>query len=141
MNHYAEQKTEFLQIWIIPDEQGMAPSYEQMALNPKVLGGEPLPVLASPRGEHGGIGLHQDAWMLGGEVKAGVSVSYALKEGRLGYFHMPKGAVKVGGVDVKEGDGLYLAGPETLEFTAVEDGCHRGSGYHREKSRERNQGP
>ena len=122
MNHYAEQVTEFLQIWIIPDEQGMAPSYEQMALNPKVLDGRPLPVLASPRGERGGIGLHQDASMLGGEVKAGVSVRYTLKEGRLGYFHMPKGAMRVGGVDVNEGDGLYLAGPETLEFTAVADG-------------------
>ena len=119
LNHYAEQKLSSCRFGSSPTNKAWHP-YEQMALNPKVLGGELLPVLASPRGEHGGIGLHQDAWMLGGEVKAGVSVSYALKEGRLGYFHMPKGAVKVGGVDVKEGDGLYLAGPETLEFTAVE---------------------
>ncbi|MEC8167923.1 MAG: hypothetical protein VX052_02805, partial [Candidatus Thermoplasmatota archaeon] len=52
----------------------------------------------------------------------GVSVTYELKEGRLGYFHMPKGSVKVGDVDVEEGDGLYLAGPERLQFTATNDG-------------------
>ena len=122
MNHYDDEVTEFLQIWVIPDQRGMPPSYEQMALNPVVNDGQPLPVLASPRGEQGGIGLHQDATMLGGEIKAGVSVTYELEEGRLGYFHMPKGSVKVGDVDVEEGDGLYLAGPERLQFTATKDG-------------------
>ena len=122
MNHYADEVTEFLQIWVVPDQRGMPPSYEQMALNPVVNDGQPLPVLASPRGKNGGIGLHQDVTMLGGEIKAGVSVTYELKEGRLGYFHMPKGSVKVGNLAVQEGDGLYLAGPEILQFTATEDG-------------------
>lgn len=122
MNHFKDQTTEFLQIWVIPDERGMAPSYEQKALNPEVTEGEPLPVLASPRGANGGIGLHQDAHMLGGKAAAGVSTRYTLEEGRLGYFHMPKGACRVNGTLLNEGDGMYMAGPETLEFTAESDG-------------------
>ena len=122
MNHYADQTTEFLQIWVVPDQRGLAPSYEQLALNPVVNDGQPLPVLASPRGTEGGVALHQDAHMLGGEIKHGVATRYTLEEGRLGYLHMPKGSVTVGEQTLEEGDGMYLVGPETLDITATSDG-------------------
>ncbi len=121
-NHYKNKKTEFLQIWILPDNENMPPSYEQIQLKPTVSDSVTLPVLASPRGVSGGVGLHQDVYMLGGNIKMGVNTTYILKQSRLGYFHMPKGSCYLGEVLIEEGDGLYISGPETLIFTAKTDG-------------------
>jgi hypothetical protein len=60
--------------------------------------------------------------MMGGEVRAGVTTHYSLDAGRVGYFHMPKGSCSVNGTLLDEGDGMYLVGPESLEFTAASDG-------------------
>src|SRR6185437_11558021 len=50
----------FLQIWLIPDREGLPPSYEQKTFPPEELRGR-LRLVAGPRGENGAVTIHQDA--------------------------------------------------------------------------------
>src|SRR6185437_1244771 len=62
-SEFNPSKTEplhFLQIWIIPDREGLAPSYEQKAFPTEERRGR-LRLVAAASGEDGAITLHQDA--------------------------------------------------------------------------------
>ena len=122
-NHHKDRSTEFLQIWITPEETGIEPSYEQMAIDASKIGRDQiLPVMASPNGGLGGVSINQDAIIYGGQVDAKTQIKHVLEEGRVGYFHLPKGSAVLGEVILEEGDGIYLFGSEILNITFTNDG-------------------
>jgi redox-sensitive bicupin YhaK (pirin superfamily) len=54
----------FLQIWILPEQPGMAPGYEQQAIDLSAARGK-FHVVASKAGGQGGITVHQDVHFSG----------------------------------------------------------------------------
>ena len=99
--------THFLQIWIFPDRQGVAPSYEQKTFAPAEKRGR-LRVVASPDGRDGSVSIHQDALMLAGLFDGDESATLALAPGRLGYVHLVRGQLQVNGRTLNAGDALKL---------------------------------
>ena len=99
--------THFLQIWIFPDRQGVAPSYEQKTFAPAEKRGR-LRVVASPDGRDGSVSIHQDALMLAGLFDGDESATLALVPGRLGYVHLVRGQLQVNGRTLNAGDALKL---------------------------------
>ena len=99
--------THFLQIWIFPDRQGVAPSYEQKTFAPEQKRGR-LRVVASPDGRDGSVSIHQDALMLAGLFDGDESATLALAPGRLGYVHLVRGQLQVNGRTLNAGDALKL---------------------------------
>src|SRR5215469_14387876 len=61
------------QIWLLPDRQGLPPSYEQKAFPEEERRGT-LRQVASPTGEHGALTIHQDAWLYLATLPAGETV-------------------------------------------------------------------
>ena len=59
-NPSREHPLHFLQIWILPDREGLSPGYEQKRFEPEGRRGV-LRLVASPGGEEGSLTLHQDA--------------------------------------------------------------------------------
>lgn len=59
-NHTPDQLTHFLQIWIEPNETGIAPSYEQKTILESVKRGK-LVCIASPEGGADAVKIHADA--------------------------------------------------------------------------------
>jgi len=70
----------FLQIWMLPEEKGLTPSYETKKFAPKAPNS--MQLLASRGGQDGSTLLHQDISLYAGEVEAGKTVEYNLSEGR-----------------------------------------------------------
>ncbi|HEX6396858.1 MAG TPA: pirin family protein, partial [Steroidobacteraceae bacterium] len=84
----------FLQIWIIPDVQGIPPSYEEKHFSTQARRGR-LCLVASPDQAEGSVRLHQDARVHAGLFDAAERASFELRERRLCYVHVARGAIHV----------------------------------------------
>ena len=115
-NPSRDEGVHLLQIWIEPKEDGIAPSYEQKAL--QSADGKLVPV-ATPDGRDGSVTIHADAAIHVAKLKVGESVTHKLVSGN-GWVHVAKGKVLVNGQALVSGDGLALTG-ET-EVTLVGNG-------------------
>lgn len=113
-NHDRDGMTHFLQIWILPKDAGIAPSYEQKAFSEAKKRGR-LRLVASPDGADGSVSLHQDARLYAGLFDADEAARLSLASGRLGYVHVVKGNAAVNGHHVAAGDALlYADEPEVV---------------------------
>lgn len=101
--------THFLQIWIVPDRQGVAPSYEERKFSDEEKRGR-LRLVASPDGADGSVGIHQDARLYAGLFDGDEQAELALAPGRLGYVHVARGEVEVNGHALSAGDALLYEG-------------------------------
>jgi redox-sensitive bicupin YhaK (pirin superfamily) len=97
----------FLQIWIIPDTQGIPPGYEQKVFADEDKRGK-LCVVSSPDGRDGSITIHQDALIFSALVDGGESVQHEIAEGRQAYVHVARGKVVVNGEALNPGDALKI---------------------------------
>lgn len=108
-NYSESGTTHFLQIWIIPDRQGIPPSYEQKAFSAQEKQGH-LRLIASPDGVDGSVGIHQDARVYAGLFDGDEKAELRLAEGRLGYVHVARGELTVNGHALAAGDALLYDG-------------------------------
>lgn len=104
-NHSQGVQTHFLQIWIIPSQRGVAPSYEQKHFPPADKRGR-LRLVVSGNGREGSVAIHQDAHMYAGLFDGAETTELELAEGRLGYVHVARGKVVVNGRALGTGDAL-----------------------------------
>jgi redox-sensitive bicupin YhaK (pirin superfamily) len=115
-NHAADRTTHFLQIWILPDAQGIEPGYEQKAFADADKRGRLLPV-ASPAGAahiDGSVTIHADAVIRAGLFDGAERAELALDPCRLAYVHVARGAVSVNGTALAAGDAARLDGESRL---------------------------
>jgi len=114
-NHEADRTTHFLQIWIIPDRQGVTPGYEQKAYSEAGKRGR-LRLVASPDGADGSVRMHQDARMYAGLFDADERAVLDIAPGRLAYVHMARGKAVVNGHALSAGDALLYADEPQVEI-------------------------
>jgi len=99
----------FLQIWIIPDREGHAPSYQQRAY-PEAERRGALRLVASPDGAAGSTTLHADVRVYASLLGEGEAVTHALEKGRHAWVQVARGEVTVNGTALRAGDGAALSG-------------------------------
>ena len=113
--------THFLQIWIEPDVQGIAPEYEQKRFTAEEKRGR-LRLVASPDGQDGSLRIHQDARVYAGLFDGAERAELALASRRKGYVHVARGRLEVNGHALGAGDALKAdGGTLTLEGGAGAD--------------------
>ncbi|MBL8918150.1 MAG: pirin family protein [Myxococcaceae bacterium] len=98
----------FLQIWIVPDEQGVTPAYAQ-ATYPEAEKRGRLRLVASPEGTDGSLSLHADARVYAGLFAKGERAELPLAVGRHAWVHVARGEVLVNGQRLSAGDGAALS--------------------------------
>ena len=115
-NPSATQPVHFLQIWIQPSKQGIAPSYEEKRFDSSEKRGR-LRLIASPDGAEGSVVIHQDARAYAGLFEGAERAVLETKRGRLTYVHVALGSISVNGHALQAGDALKLdePGKVTLE--------------------------
>jgi redox-sensitive bicupin YhaK (pirin superfamily) len=111
----ADQTTHFLQIWIQPDTDGIAPGYEEKHFDAAQKRGR-LCLVASGDGADGAISIRQDARLYAGLFDGAETASLELADGRLGYVHVARGSVSVNGVTLTAGDAVKLEGENLVEL-------------------------
>lgn len=112
----------FLQIWILPERQGLRPSHEQRAF-PLEERTDRFRLLVAPDGRDGALRIHQDAKLYGSVLTPGARVSLDLEPGRFAWVQVARGEVVLGGEQrLSAGDGASLeSGP--LRFQAGDEGA------------------
>ena len=106
-NPNADQRTHLLQIWIIPDRTGGAPSYEQKFYDAADKRGK-LRLVASPDGAQGSVTIQQNALMFAGLFDGDESATHDLAGGRQAYVHVARGSATVSGTALSEGDAVMI---------------------------------
>jgi len=103
----------FLQIWIVPNQRGLPPSYEEKHFSAADKRGR-LRLVASPDGEAGSVRIHQEARVYAGLFDDEESAIVTLATGRQGYIHLARGQIRVNETILSAGDALMLDGTQTL---------------------------
>jgi len=114
-NPSASAPVHFLQIWILPEKQGLPPSYEQRRFEADEKRGK-LRLVASRDGREGSVTVHQDVRLFAVTLGQGESVPLELDQGRRAWVHVATGSVALGKTEMGEGDGAALEreGPLSL---------------------------
>jgi quercetin 2,3-dioxygenase len=108
------------QIWIVPRERDVAPSWDQREF-PKADRSGQFTVLASGYGDEGALAINADARVLGASAAAGETLSYTIEEGHHAYLVPAKGRIRVGDMEVNARDGLAITGVGAITIEALED--------------------
>jgi len=124
-SEFNPSKTEpvhLLQIWIFPDKdkQDVEPSYEQK-LFPDEEKRKQWRLIASPTGEQGSVKINADARLLVTKLSPGESLPIALNDGRYAWLQVAKGAAKLNGQTLHQGDGAGVSAESKLTLEATED--------------------
>lgn len=116
-NGSRERPVHFLQIWILPDRRGHAPSYEQKAIPESARRGR-LALIASPDGADGSTTIHQDARVYATNLAGDERVRRPLAAGRKGWVQVTRGRLAVNGRVLEAGAGAALADEGEIELAA-----------------------
>jgi redox-sensitive bicupin YhaK (pirin superfamily) len=119
-NHSAEQPVHFLQIWLLPDRDGIKPGYEQKRFTDDDKRGR-LRLIASRDGRDGSVTVHQDADIFASVLQADETVTHALADGRKAWVQVVRGTVEMNGQELRAGDGARAQNVSTLAITARAD--------------------
>lgn len=111
--NHAQETTHFLQIWIMPNEQNVAPDYQQKSIPLEDRRGK-LALLAGPCDSGAPVTMHQDARMYAGMFSAQEKHECILSTERLYYIHLVRGQLTVNGELLEAGDALKLLDESTL---------------------------
>ncbi|MEO0412721.1 MAG: pirin family protein [Pseudomonadota bacterium] len=118
MNASQTDPVHFLQIWVEPNENGLAPSYEELSLGDVPQG---VTLIAAPEAREGQLSIHQDTRIFAGKMDAAQSATLEVDAGRRIWVQGISGGVVVNGQQVRPGDGLALEGVDTVSITVQED--------------------
>jgi quercetin 2,3-dioxygenase len=113
-NASKSEPVHFLQIWIVPDASGLRPRYDQKPFDSKAAG-ERFVLLAAKDGKDGAIELHQDVALWMTRLGKGETRSLPLVRSRHAWVHLARGAARVNGHPMEEGDGAALTGESAVD--------------------------
>ena len=116
-NASAAEPVHFLQIWILPERQGLAPRYDQVAF-PEADLGNSLRLIASRDGAEGSVKLFQDVKVFAARLDAGREVQAAIPAGRAGFLQVARGSVSLNGIELNAGDAARIEGEPSITIAA-----------------------
>jgi quercetin 2,3-dioxygenase len=114
-NPSPEQTVHFLQIWIVPDRQGVEPRYQQSHFPDAEKRGR-LRLIISPDGADGSLSVYQDSRVYAGLFDGNEEERLLLPDGRFAYVHVARGSVAVNGQRLAAGDGARLRNERAIEL-------------------------
>ena len=119
-NPSVDKSVHFYQIWLIPAERDIEPSYEQKRFGEDELA-DTLRLVASPHGEDNSLTIHTDARIYLGKLNPGQSVEFSLAHSRHAWLQVLRGAATLNGNSMQTGDGAAISEESTLTIVATLD--------------------
>lgn len=119
-NPSADLPVHFLQVWIMPEAQGLPPAYGQRSF-PAAARANQLRRVAGKVGVEtdGALKINQDADLFLANLNPSGQVQHTLRPGRAAYIHIATGSVNVNGQDLSEGDGAAIENETVVTLKGV----------------------
>jgi redox-sensitive bicupin YhaK (pirin superfamily) len=108
-----------LQIWILPNQLGITPSYEQKTFTAGEKLGK-LRLIASEDAREGSVRIHQDASVYATLLPKDSLVVHQLQPDRHAFVHVASGEVLLNGKPLRAGDGAAVTS-EKIELVGATD--------------------
>lgn len=118
-NASTTETVHFLQIWIVPDLNGLKPGYSEAHFSEADKAGG-LKLIGSARGRDGSMVLHQDVDLYASVMAPKQALRYAVRQGSGVWLQIISGALDVNGAALKAGDGLAVEDESELALAAGE---------------------
>ena len=96
----------FLQIWIMPEQRGLQPSYEEKHFDRESRQG--LTLIGSRSGRDNSVTIHQDVDLYLGSLNEGDRLTYQIDPNRAVWIQVTKGEVKLNQKLLQAGDGAAI---------------------------------
>ena len=119
-NHSADEQVHFLQIWIVPEKDGLAPGYEQTAFPAEERRGK-LRLVGSRDGRDGSLTIHQDVKLYAGLFAQGERETLDLAPGRKAWVQVARGDVEISGHKLSAGDGAAVTDADRIDIAGVNE--------------------
>ena len=97
----------FLQIWIMPDQTGLEPSYEEKNFTLEDKQGK-LKLVGSNDGRDGSVIIHQDVNLYLAALSKGDRLTHEIATNRVAWLQVTKGKVLLGDRTLEAGDGAAI---------------------------------
>lgn len=120
-NFSSDDPVHFLQIWVMPEKDGGAPSYDQKRFFDRADQSQGFKLVASGSGREGSLKIGQDVDLYAGRFASGERFSHAAEAARLLWLQIVEGSLIVAGEKLTAGDGLAVADEEVLSLDVTED--------------------
>jgi redox-sensitive bicupin YhaK (pirin superfamily) len=114
-NASQSEPVHFLQIWIMPEKNGLRPGYDQRRFD---ING--LRLVASHDGRDGSLAVRQDIDLYAARPNVGQTVTHSLAPNRHAWLQVARGTVTLNGTELRAGDGAAVSDERSLEMRATE---------------------
>jgi quercetin 2,3-dioxygenase len=118
-NQSKDESVHLLQIWIMPDTDGIKPDYQQKRFEDAEKRGR-LRLIASTDGGDGSITIKQDARVFATLLDPSEQVVHDLKPNRHAWVQVARGAVELNGKLLNQGDGAAASEETSLTIVGQE---------------------
>jgi len=118
-NPSKDEPVHFLQLWVLPERQGLEPGYEQKHFPDDDKRGR-LRLIASRDGADGSVTIHADVKIYAAVLEPGERVRHALGEDRHAWLQVARGAVTLNGRPLVHGDGAAVSGEPALAIAGAQ---------------------
>jgi redox-sensitive bicupin YhaK (pirin superfamily) len=119
-NHSEDERAHLLQIWILPERNGLEPGYEQK-LFPREEKTNQWRLVGSRDGRDGSLTIHQDVNLLSTDLEQDKELTYSFGGRRRAFMQVVRGKVEIEGETVVEGDAVAMQDQEQVSVRAVDD--------------------
>ncbi len=106
----------FIQMWIMPSEQGLPPSVEQKVFTETDRSDRLLEVLSPDGGD--AVKVHRDAWVYVSRLTPPTGATHEFADGRGGYLYVISGDLQVGPERLATGDAVKIRDEPALDLRA-----------------------
>ena len=117
-NHSTEQKAHLLQIWILPERNGLEPGYEQKLFPSEEKNNRWL-IVGSRDGRDGSLTIHQDVSLYSSELDKDAELEYTFDGRRRGFLQIVRGSVEIDGQELVAGDAVATQDQDSLTIRAT----------------------
>lgn len=118
-NASASDEAHLLQIWLLPNQRGIAPGYEQKSLAAVADGESRLDVIAAPDAADSAVTIHSDASITRAVLAPGGALTAPVTRGHA-WVQVARGSLVVDGHALQQGDGLAVQHVAALALASDE---------------------
>ena len=118
-NHSPDEEVHFLQIWILPEKNGIKPGYEQKKFEDKDLQNQ-LHLVASRDGRDGSLIVHQDINLYVSKMEPETKLKKSFDKDRKVWVQVARGKIALNGHTLEAGDGAAIDDEDNIELTGLE---------------------
>ena len=118
-NKNNDQMVRFLQIWVIPNQRGVTPRYDQVSIEEKEKENKLATVVSPVGSKEGGVHIHQNAWFHIGKLDQGAQLDYSLHDPTNGvYAFILEGEAVINDIVLSRRDGLGIQDADQIKIMA-----------------------